>query len=212
MGAGKTILIGAIIATEFAMAQEYPDADFVQNALVFAPGKTIIEALRELAEVPYDLIRRPACTAASPPRSRSRSREMARRTFRSSRGRSSTLSSRTRRRSGSRRRRCGRATWARCSRRGRRTRLAAKWPTSDCGGSRACRTWPCSRTKRTTPTGRACSASGPATPRPARASSGKRASRRSAAPWTILRRTPTSCASSTPRARRTSSGSRSRTW
>ncbi len=56
MGAGKTILIGAIIATEFAMAQEYPDADFVQNALVFAPGKTIIEALRELAEVPYDLI------------------------------------------------------------------------------------------------------------------------------------------------------------
>src|SRR5690606_31188513 len=27
-----------------------------QNALAFAPGKTIIEALRELAEVPYDLI------------------------------------------------------------------------------------------------------------------------------------------------------------
>lgn len=56
MGAGKTILIGAIIATEFAMAQEYPDGDFVQNALVFAPGKTILEALRELAEVPYDRI------------------------------------------------------------------------------------------------------------------------------------------------------------
>lgn len=54
MGAGKTILIGAIIATEFAMAQEYPDADFVQNALVFAPGKTIIEALRELADIPWD--------------------------------------------------------------------------------------------------------------------------------------------------------------
>lgn len=54
MGAGKTILIGAIIATEFAMALEYPDGLFVQNALVFAPGKTIIESLRELAEVPYE--------------------------------------------------------------------------------------------------------------------------------------------------------------
>lgn len=54
MGAGKTILIGAIIATEFAMALEYPDGPFVQNALVFAPGKTIIESLRELAEVPYE--------------------------------------------------------------------------------------------------------------------------------------------------------------
>jgi type III restriction enzyme len=56
MGAGKTILIGAIIATEFAMAMEYPDGPFVQNALVFAPGTTIIESLRELAEVPYDRI------------------------------------------------------------------------------------------------------------------------------------------------------------
>src|SRR5437016_1120660 len=48
MGAGKTILIGAVFATEFAMALEYPDGPFVQNALVFAPGKTIIESLREL--------------------------------------------------------------------------------------------------------------------------------------------------------------------
>ena len=54
MGAGKTILIGAIIATEFAMALEYPEGPFVQNALVFAPGKTIIESLRELAEIPYE--------------------------------------------------------------------------------------------------------------------------------------------------------------
>lgn len=59
MGAGKTVLIGAIIATEFAMALEYPDADFAHNALVFAPGKTIVEALRELAEVPYDRILSP---------------------------------------------------------------------------------------------------------------------------------------------------------
>ena len=56
MGAGKTILIGAIIATEFALALEYPDGEFVHNALVFAPGKTIIESLRELAEVSYDRI------------------------------------------------------------------------------------------------------------------------------------------------------------
>lgn len=56
MGAGKTVLIGAIIATEFAMALEYPDAHFAHNALVFAPGKTILEALRELTEIPYDRI------------------------------------------------------------------------------------------------------------------------------------------------------------
>jgi len=56
MGAGKTVLIGAIIATEFAMGLEYPDEPFIQNALVFAPGKTIIESLKELAEVPYDKI------------------------------------------------------------------------------------------------------------------------------------------------------------
>lgn len=54
MGAGKTMLIGAIIATEFAMAQEYPDGNFVHNALVFAPGKTILESLRELAAMPFD--------------------------------------------------------------------------------------------------------------------------------------------------------------
>ena len=56
MGAGKTILIGAILATEFAMAMEYPDGPFVENALVFAPGKTIIQSLRELSEIPYEQI------------------------------------------------------------------------------------------------------------------------------------------------------------
>lgn len=55
MGAGKTILIGAIVATEFAMALEYPDGDppFIENALVFAPGRTIIESLRELTRIRY---------------------------------------------------------------------------------------------------------------------------------------------------------------
>jgi len=63
MGAGKTVLVGAIIATEFAMALEYPDSgngdegtQFIENALVFAPGKTIIESLRELARMPYGKI------------------------------------------------------------------------------------------------------------------------------------------------------------
>ena len=56
MGAGKTALIGAIIASEFAMALQYPDGPFVQNALVFAPGTTILGALRQLASVPYDRV------------------------------------------------------------------------------------------------------------------------------------------------------------
>jgi len=57
MGAGKTILIGAIIATEFAMALEYSEnGDFVKNALVFAPGKTILGALKELSDIPYEKI------------------------------------------------------------------------------------------------------------------------------------------------------------
>ncbi|HEX5314518.1 MAG TPA: DEAD/DEAH box helicase family protein, partial [Gammaproteobacteria bacterium] len=56
MGAGKTILMGTIVATEFAMAQEYSEGDFVQNALIFAPGKTIIESLREIADMPFERI------------------------------------------------------------------------------------------------------------------------------------------------------------
>ena len=54
MGAGKTILMGSIVATEFAMALEYPEGPFVENALVFAPGKTILSALRELADIPFE--------------------------------------------------------------------------------------------------------------------------------------------------------------
>ncbi|HEC92585.1 MAG TPA: restriction endonuclease subunit R, partial [Candidatus Atribacteria bacterium] len=57
MGAGKTGLIGTIIATEFAMALEYPqNSHFVKNALVFAPGKTILGALKEISDVPYEKI------------------------------------------------------------------------------------------------------------------------------------------------------------
>ena len=55
MGAGKTILISAIIATEFAMAFRQPERDrrFMRNALVFAPGKTILGSLREISAAPY---------------------------------------------------------------------------------------------------------------------------------------------------------------
>jgi type III restriction enzyme len=57
MGAGKTILIGTIIATEFAMALEHPEnINFVKNALVFAPGKTILGALKELSDIPFEKI------------------------------------------------------------------------------------------------------------------------------------------------------------
>jgi type III restriction enzyme len=56
MGAGKTVLIGTIIATEFAMSLEYRDKRFMKNALVFAPGTTIIESLKEISDIPYDRI------------------------------------------------------------------------------------------------------------------------------------------------------------
>ncbi len=56
MGAGKTILIATIIATEFALSLEYPQDNFVKNALVFAPGKTILGALREISFAPYEKI------------------------------------------------------------------------------------------------------------------------------------------------------------
>lgn len=56
MGIGKTVLIGTIIATEFAMALRYPEGNFMKNALVFAPGTTIIESLREISDIPFDRI------------------------------------------------------------------------------------------------------------------------------------------------------------
>ena len=58
MGAGKTILIASIIAIEFSMALEYQEEDglFARNALVFAPGKTILGALKEISDTPYKKI------------------------------------------------------------------------------------------------------------------------------------------------------------
>ncbi len=43
------------------MAQEYPGDGFVENALVFAPGLTIIESLRESAEMRYEATCHHAC-------------------------------------------------------------------------------------------------------------------------------------------------------
>lgn len=54
MGAGKTALIGTIIATEFALSLEYPEGPFMKNALVFAPGKTILDSLRQIAALPFE--------------------------------------------------------------------------------------------------------------------------------------------------------------
>ena len=56
MGAGKTVLIGTIVATEFALSLDTGDERFMKNALVFAPGKTIIESLKEINVIPYDKI------------------------------------------------------------------------------------------------------------------------------------------------------------
>ncbi len=58
MGTGKTLLIGTLIATEFAMSLRYQDSDFnfMKNALVFAPGTTIIASLRGISEIPFDKI------------------------------------------------------------------------------------------------------------------------------------------------------------
>ena len=60
MGTGKTVLIGTIIATEFAMALRYSEGEFMKNALVFAPGTTIIESLREISDIPFDQILPPS--------------------------------------------------------------------------------------------------------------------------------------------------------
>ena len=54
MGSGKTLLIGTIIAIEFALSFEYLNDFFVKNALVFAPGKTILGALKQISDIPFE--------------------------------------------------------------------------------------------------------------------------------------------------------------
>ena len=49
MGTGKTILMATCIFYEFLLANKYPkDPRYCHNALVFAPDKTVLEALREI--------------------------------------------------------------------------------------------------------------------------------------------------------------------
>jgi hypothetical protein len=50
MGVGKTILMGTCIFYEFILADRFPkDTLYCHNALVFAPDKTVLQSLRELA-------------------------------------------------------------------------------------------------------------------------------------------------------------------
>jgi len=53
MGVGKTFVLGSLIASEFALALAHPDGLFLRNALVFAPGRVIVESLRALIDMPY---------------------------------------------------------------------------------------------------------------------------------------------------------------
>ena len=49
MGLGKTILIATCIFYEFLLAKKYPkDKRYCQNALVFAPDKTVLDSLHEI--------------------------------------------------------------------------------------------------------------------------------------------------------------------
>ena len=56
MGAGKTMLIGSIIFIEFALSLITKSDEFLKNALVFAPGKTIIGSLKEISHINIDLL------------------------------------------------------------------------------------------------------------------------------------------------------------
>lgn len=49
MGTGKTILMATCIFYEFILANKFPkDTKYCHNALVFAPDRTVLEALREI--------------------------------------------------------------------------------------------------------------------------------------------------------------------
>lgn len=55
MGLGKTTLIATCIFYEFLLANKYPkDPRFCHNALVFAPDKTVLDALHEILDLIQD--------------------------------------------------------------------------------------------------------------------------------------------------------------
>jgi hypothetical protein len=52
MGVGKTILMATCIFYEFILSNKHPkDERFCHNALVFAPDKTVLQALREIVDL-----------------------------------------------------------------------------------------------------------------------------------------------------------------
>ena len=105
MGTGKTVLIGTIVATEFAMALRYPDGTesphlagethFMKNALVFAPGTTIIESLREISDIPFERVLPPGLHRDFSPILRLPIHRLVQKRFKSKRVVLSTSSSRT---------------------------------------------------------------------------------------------------------------------
>lgn len=58
MGSGKTYLIASIIAIEYAISldNETNDDRFVKNALIFAPGLTIVKQLKEIVNMDYSWV------------------------------------------------------------------------------------------------------------------------------------------------------------
>ncbi len=57
MGTGKTILMATCIFYEFLLANKFPrDEKYVHNALVFAPDKTVLQALREIETFDWTLV------------------------------------------------------------------------------------------------------------------------------------------------------------
>lgn len=49
MGTGKTLLMATCIYYEFLLANKFPkDSKYCQNALIFAPDKTVLQSLREI--------------------------------------------------------------------------------------------------------------------------------------------------------------------
>lgn len=57
MGVGKTLLMAACIFYEFCLAKEFPNNPlYCHNALIFAPDKTVLQALREIEGFDYSKV------------------------------------------------------------------------------------------------------------------------------------------------------------
>ncbi len=57
MGTGKTLLMATCIFYEFLLANKYPkNKKYCQNALIFAPDKTVLQSLREMEEFEFSQV------------------------------------------------------------------------------------------------------------------------------------------------------------